>query len=225
MKILAYHHILNSELTSLPKSNRFVSNKEFEKQIEFLSKNFTVIQLNTLPEIQLDNNEQRITITIDDGYKNFFENGFPIIEKYNLPVTIFIPTEKIGKKIYEVDYGYEIEYLSKNDITTISQSKLVSMQAHGHKHIRLSELSKELQEQEIKVSKQILEEITKEEITGFCFPYGSYNDISKSILKAQNFQFACTTNTGFNSEPFELLELKRVAVNSKYSIKDFSKLL
>ncbi len=225
MTILAYHHILPTELTSLPKSNRFVSIKEFEKQIEFLSNNFAVIQLNTLSEIQLDKNEQKIAITIDDGYKNFIENGFPIIEKYNLPVTIFIPTEKIGKKFFEADYDYDIEYLSENDISKISQSKLVSIQAHGHKHIRLAELTKEKQEQEIKVSKQILEEITKNEITGFCFPYGSYNNISKSILKSQNFQFACTTNTGFNIEPFELLELKRVAVNSKYSISDFTNIL
>ena len=222
---MAYHHILNSELTNLPKSNRFVSTKEFEKQIKFLSDNFTLIQLNSLCERQPDNKEQQIAITIDDGYKNFFENGFPIIEKYNLPVTIFIPTEKIDKKIFESDYECEIEYLTENNISAISKSKLISIQAHGHKHIRLADVSQEQQEQEIKVSKEILQEITKKDITGFCFPYGSYNNITKSILKKHDFCFACTTNTGFNSEPFELLELKRVAVSSKFSISDFANLL
>lgn len=225
LKILAYHHILSSDLANLPKSNRFVSVKEFEKQVKFLSESFTVVKLNSLSEHKFDVKSRQIAITVDDGYKNFLENGFPILEKYNLPVTLFVPSKKIGKKIFEEDYGYEIEYLSSEEIYTISKSKLVSIQAHGHKHVRLTELNREQQEREIKESKRILQEITKEEINGFCFPYGCYNDITKSILKAYNFFYACTTNTGLNLEPYELLELKRIAINSKFSINDFANLL
>src|SRR5690606_5838390 len=39
-------------------------------------------------------------ITIDDGYKSFYENGWPLLKKYGYPATLFINTSTVGSGSY-----------------------------------------------------------------------------------------------------------------------------
>ena len=42
-----------------------------------------------------------ILITFDDGYYSNYEYIYPILQKYNSKVSIFIVTDKVGKEILE----------------------------------------------------------------------------------------------------------------------------
>ena len=78
------------------------SPQQFEKYIEWLlNKGFEFISLSELI-VYLENktelNSSKICFTLDDGWRNNLKL-LPIIEKYNIPVTIFIPT-------YAIETGY-----------------------------------------------------------------------------------------------------------------------
>ena len=77
-----------------------ISKENFLNQINYLkSEQFNFLPLSDLVSFfQGDSNlpDKSIFITIDDGYKSFFENGFPILKKENIPFTVFISTKFVS---------------------------------------------------------------------------------------------------------------------------------
>jgi peptidoglycan/xylan/chitin deacetylase (PgdA/CDA1 family) len=69
-----------------------VSPYHFAEQLEVLSKNYQVISLNelvrSLREGQLP--KRGVVLTFDDGYADNLWNAKPLLEKYELPATVFI---------------------------------------------------------------------------------------------------------------------------------------
>ena len=72
--------------------------KQFEKQIRFLKNNFELVSL----QEGLHNLQQRkhankpyLTITIDDGFRDNYTLAWPLLQQYDIPVTIFLTTDFI----------------------------------------------------------------------------------------------------------------------------------
>jgi peptidoglycan/xylan/chitin deacetylase (PgdA/CDA1 family) len=69
----------------------------FEKQIEYIIKHYEVISIEEFEKRFLNNTftNREIVLTFDDGYANNLYILEPILNKYNLPFTVFISTEHI----------------------------------------------------------------------------------------------------------------------------------
>jgi peptidoglycan/xylan/chitin deacetylase (PgdA/CDA1 family) len=100
--ILVYHRIINPKpgfLLDPGVVSAYVA--EFKKQMEYLSRNYTVISLEQLLEFRkkkINPPQNSVIITFDDGYKDNYLNAFPILRKYGFPATIFITTDALEKK-------------------------------------------------------------------------------------------------------------------------------
>ncbi|MBI2558011.1 polysaccharide deacetylase family protein [Candidatus Woesearchaeota archaeon] len=78
-----------------------IDKDQFDKQMQYLKKNYNVISLQELVSGLTQNSKfagNTIAVTFDDGYLNNYENAFPIFKKYGLPATLFITTSLIGTK-------------------------------------------------------------------------------------------------------------------------------
>lgn len=98
IRVLCYHRVLNitNDYNSIN-----VTPENFEKQMEFLSNNYDVIRLEDIcKEIGRDGRDGRdaVAISFDDGYKDVLYNVLPILEKYKVPMTVFITTGNIGSE-------------------------------------------------------------------------------------------------------------------------------
>ncbi len=117
--ILTFHRIGNSnnvKIThSLPTS--FISKNNFEAIIKFLLKYYTVISLSEYLN-QFTKHQQppknSVIITFDDGYKDIHDNGFPILKKYKIPVTIFLTSSYMNSK--KVFWWDKLFALCKNGV-------------------------------------------------------------------------------------------------------------
>jgi len=95
--ILMYHRVapdlLDPSIESYAIMNIVVSQRRFEQQIQYLSKNFTLIRL---PDLALFITEKRpipensCVITFDDNYKDHYTYAFPLLKKYHIPATFFL---------------------------------------------------------------------------------------------------------------------------------------
>lgn len=96
LRVLTYHRIADPA-DIFPSDPRLVSvtPEVFARQVEWLSKHYQVVDMSTvLNAISLLEPLPRnaVLITFDDAYPDFFYNAWPILSKYKLPATLFVPT-------------------------------------------------------------------------------------------------------------------------------------
>ena len=103
---------------------------------------------------------------------------------------------KIREKIELKDYSSLV--LNKKDIFDLSKNKLVTIGSHTHNHVSLKYLDSHNANFELEKSKKILENLTKDNISHFCYPYGTKNDFKKrdmKLVESNGYQTATQTET------------------------------
>ena len=74
--------------------------KKFKWQLEYLKKYYTVMHLrDVVGKIQRQEHlpDNVAIITFDDGFENNYSVAYPLLKELNLPATIFLTTDFIGK--------------------------------------------------------------------------------------------------------------------------------
>jgi len=113
------------------------------------------------------------------------------------------------------------EFLNEQDLKLLNSNPLITIGAHTHNHLSLKNLSKEECTQEIKKSKEILENLLNSKISHFSYPYGTKNDASEREFKLAEelgFKSAVTTSVGIISKK-NLFNLPRIHINEKVNEK------
>ena len=116
IRILMYHRFSH-------KSNPgFTSAQELETQLEYLKERFHVVSLGDVANLYSRGSaspEDTIAITVDDGYRDFYEVAYPIFLRHKMPMTLFVCTDFIDQKDWI--WTDKIKYL----IASTEQDKLV----------------------------------------------------------------------------------------------------
>ncbi|NOY60718.1 MAG: polysaccharide deacetylase family protein [Calditrichaeota bacterium] len=95
-QIFVYHRVLPG---ASPFAMDAISVDEFQRQIGLLHKFFRVVSLEQAVSEKSRGTvaPNTVCLTFDDGYKDNYDFAFPILNKYHLPATIFLPTDFIGR--------------------------------------------------------------------------------------------------------------------------------
>lgn len=213
--ILMYHHIRTNPMPNNPVwANLNVSPDKLNQQLYyFFTHNYHAITLNQLfdavtGKTNLPNNP--VVITFDDGYRNFYENAFPLLKKYNMKATEFVITQVVGIPAY----------LTWNQILEMDKSGLVEIGAHTRHHPNLPDLSQQEITNEIKGSKQDLETHLGHPIEWFAYPYGSYSDFIIQSVKDAGFKGATSTIYGVAQSKDNIYLLQRIGVDGRFSLSE-----
>ena len=102
-----------------------------------------------------------------------------------------------------------------NEIQEMVQNSKIDIGSHTHKHLILSRYDKEVIQQELVLSKNIIEKKTGINTESFCYPNGALGDFNLEtgqLVREAGYTCALTTVSGTNSEVSNLYELKRFAV-------------
>jgi peptidoglycan/xylan/chitin deacetylase (PgdA/CDA1 family) len=99
--VLAYHRVLTDDerKRSFSTDGIVVSRHSFEMQMRFLKGQFNTISLSEFISIfrgTLKCPDRAVLITFDDGWRDNYENAYPILKTLELPATIFLATNYIG---------------------------------------------------------------------------------------------------------------------------------
>lgn len=102
VSILMYHRVVtDAELSSqFIQPGMYVTGDTFERQVRFLCEHFDVLSLHDLLTMwreKMWKAERRYcVITFDDGWLDNYVHAFPVLRRYDVPATIFLPTGVIG---------------------------------------------------------------------------------------------------------------------------------
>jgi len=75
----------------------------FEKQMAELKKNFTVQPLSHVCDSIRQGKPvaaHSISLTIDDGYDDFYQYAFPVLKKLGLPATLYVTADFVDRKLW-----------------------------------------------------------------------------------------------------------------------------
>jgi peptidoglycan/xylan/chitin deacetylase (PgdA/CDA1 family) len=204
--VLTYHRIRDDGKDS----DISVSTKNFKKQMQYLTKNFNVISLNTLlnnienrADIPVDN----VAITFDDGFKDNYLNAYPILKRYKLPATIFLISQLAGVR----------EDMLDSDEIKIMKNDNIDFGSHTATHQTLSDTDIETATQEIFNSKVEIENMLDEEIHFFAYPKGKrkhFDNQIKQQVEASGYKAAFATENGEITSDCDLFELKRIGMRN-----------
>ncbi len=94
--ILAYHHIANPGNPDLAPTVIDAYPPDFEEQMRHVAAHYNVISSRDLVRALREGYTlppRALIITFDDGYMCFKDTAFPVLQRLNLPSTLFVPTD------------------------------------------------------------------------------------------------------------------------------------
>lgn len=206
--IAMYHSVVEH---ANPDNRLEVSKYNLERQMRFLKKNkYNVIPLESLAKLIKEGRKippKTICITFDDGYKNNYINAFPILKKYNLPATMFIIVNEVGRPQQDRLSWEEIKEMQASGIITIGShclgpEPLTNIQSH-------QQIKKEIFD-----SKRLLEEMLKKRVNLFSYPEGRFNDEIRDLVIKAGYLGAVVTSPGKKFRNDDEFALKRLRISS-----------
>jgi peptidoglycan/xylan/chitin deacetylase (PgdA/CDA1 family) len=98
LSILCYHGICEDRLAAeawVP--GYFVAESAFERQLRYLQRSACVLALSEAVARLADGSlpPRSVSITFDDGYANNLSLAYPLLEKYQMPATVFLSSAYI----------------------------------------------------------------------------------------------------------------------------------
>lgn len=94
-RILMYHRF------SASSAEGKCSSKHFEQQVIYIKRHYNPFSLIGLIEYQRERGRfppHAVVITVDDGYRDFYQHAFPILRKHGVPATLFATTGFIERE-------------------------------------------------------------------------------------------------------------------------------
>ena len=200
---LMYHRF---EENKYPSTN--IKNEVFLEHLnEINNASIKFITFEKFKKIAKNNiDENYILLTIDDAYKSFYLNAWPILKKKKIPFILFVSTREVGK------YGY----MTWKQIKEIDESKLGTIGNHSHSHEYLIDWENEKIKSDLKNSINIFKKELGYSPKVFSYPFGEYSTNLKKIVSDLNFEFAFGQHSGVIDPTKDQLELPRFPINEKY---------
>ncbi len=215
--ILMYHSI------SYNKAFFNVTPESFVKHIKFLvDKKYKIIKLSDMIN-RIKNSEPisgLVSLTFDDGYADIYQVVFPILKEYKIPISVFVPTDFIGRELKTSD-GVTIKNLNEEQIKILDSSGFVEFFPHSMSHRNMDTLVISDFIKEAELSFNILSKISSNTQKIFSYPRGRFYDEMINYLKKNNWHGAVTVQEGMVSLGDNIFKLKRLAVVSNTSFFQF----
>ncbi|MCQ9626314.1 polysaccharide deacetylase family protein [Cetobacterium somerae] len=229
MPVIMYHRVIKDE-SEKGVHGTYVTVEQFEEQMKYLKKKgYETVTfkdlLNNRYKQRFDKDKKWIMLTFDDGYKDNYENAFPILKKYQFKGIIYV-LDGIEYNKWDVDNPGNPE----KRFTLMNQEELLEMQNYGIEfgghtstHPRLAELSTEQVKSEIINSKSNIEKIIGKELLSFAYPYGSLNEEVKRIPQEAGYKFAVATDSGSIVFSDDLFEIRRIGIFPTNNLFNFKR--
>ena len=149
--------------------------------------------------------DKKILVTIDDGFKSFYDEAWPYLRKNNIPFILFVSTKPVGKN----------GFMTWSQILEIEKSKLGTIGHHSHTHEYLIDMTHEDFIDDVETASIIFKEKLGYVPSIFSYPFGEYSKLMKDYI-SNKFTIAFGQHSGVIDLNKDRFELPRFPINEKY---------
>ena len=225
LPVLMYHQVSLSKSEGLT-----IAAEKLEAHFAYLKeKGYRTYHCSELLSLRKLPHHRNVMITFDDGYVDQLELAYPLLKKYGLKATFFIPLKYLGKTDEWNSPSYPI--MTATQLRSLDPS-VVELGFHSFAHRRYDEMT----HNEVEADTKACFEITSEEklplSAVLAYPYGRYPRTGTGQLQFEKhlseslFQLAFRIGNRINKFPFKKpFEVQRLDVKGEYSLKKFKRKL
>lgn len=221
LPILMYHNVSQKEAAS---DGLTISSQKLEKQFQYLKENnFVTFHLSELALLE-SIPPKSVVLTFDDVTENQLVYACPLLEKYHLKATFFIPFQYIGKSDLWNKGSQKI--MSIQEIKSLGNN--IELGLHSFAHGKYDAMSASEINEDFKKCFQIIDENDLKVYHAIAYPFGNFpkknpkNAVFKSVLEKNNIKMGLRIGNKVNKFPFKNpYEIMRIDVKGQDSLLKF----
>jgi peptidoglycan/xylan/chitin deacetylase (PgdA/CDA1 family) len=183
-----------------------VSPARFEQQMRWLRRmGLRGVSVRRLLEARRRGGGRRLVgLSFDDGYADFTEYVVPVLTRHGFTATVFVVAGRLGG-----DNAWSVAGPRKTLLTAdeVRKAANVGMEigSHGLLHVSLPTLADTELAAETAASRDLLQQVSGQDVMGFCYPYGSIERRVIQGVKDAGYHYACaiwpSAHTGRHALP------------------------
>ncbi len=209
--ILDYHRIVPSGASAISGDRFAVHETEFRNHLQLLHD----LGIATITPAEIAAGQvpsKSVALTFDDGYSSHHEVAFRLIAEFGLSGTFFVITSRVGTG----------EFLDWKMAAEMARAGMC-FGSHAHSHVVLTTLNPQRVREELRVSRQMLEQQLSCAIEILAVPYGFCDQHVLDAAWECGYRVVCTS-TPWPAQAGKRV-LPRVGISQQTSMADFRKLV
>ncbi|MGH4003769.1 MAG: polysaccharide deacetylase family protein [Pseudonocardiaceae bacterium] len=136
-----------------------------------------------------------VGLTFDDGYADFSEHVLPALRRFGFTATVFVIADLLGGCNSWDEAGPRKALMTAEQIRHAAASGM-EIGSHGLRHVSLTSLGGgsdvlDVLTAEVSGSRAILQEVSGQEVSGFCYPYGHVDATAVNAVRAAGYRYGC----------------------------------
>jgi peptidoglycan/xylan/chitin deacetylase (PgdA/CDA1 family) len=168
--------------------------------------------------------DRPVVITFDDGYADFHEHALPVLDRLGFPATLFVTTgwlHDAGPYAAGYPLGRMLTWRQTDEIAAAG----IEIGAHGHSHAQLDQLGDAALREELRRSRELLQDRLGRAVATMAYPYGYSSARVRREVRAAGYDAACAVANSVLSGRHDPLALPRLTVRAGTSIAGFGRAL
>lgn len=168
--ILIYHRVGHGggEIELAPET--------FERQLQVLSERERVLPM----ECAVSDAEGGVVVTFDDGYRDFYDVALPLLLRYRVPACLYLTT---GLVHGQNGLDSPLPRLTWSQAQEAVSTGLVTVGAHTHRHRDLSRADESDAEDEMRRSKELIEDRLGVACRHFAYPFATGSPAAERVAR------------------------------------------
>lgn len=194
-----------------------VTPEDFKQQLAYLAESgyesIDLYDLSLAITAKKELPEKPVVITLDDGYRDNYENAFPILQDAGMKATFFVVTDFI-------DEG-RAGYLDWEMVEEMASAGM-RIEPHSKTHPDLTGAERDYVIFEALGSQETIAAHTGYTPRYFCYPGGRYDDETMAIIEELDFWGAVTTADGSWHGFDDRFEWSRIRLRNTTALAEFA---
>jgi peptidoglycan/xylan/chitin deacetylase (PgdA/CDA1 family) len=222
--ILAYHRFGPTVADGMT-----VKTSVFESQLQWLKENgYTVIPLRTLVDYLKGQGPppppKSVVITADDAHQTVYTEMLPLVQRYQIPVTLFIYPSAVSNASYAMTW---------EQLQAVKQTGLFDLQSHTFWHPNFKREKKKLSPTEyqklvdtqLAKSKTVLEKRLDGKVDLLAWPFGIYDDFLEKEAEQAGYVAAFSIDRRHAGKSEQIMALPRYLMVNGDGLSGFAAII
>lgn len=222
--VLFYHNV-GPAVPGVPES-MITPQDQFERQIRYLAaQGFQSVGLDDwLAWVEQGTPLPRhpVILNFDDAYEGVHKYALPVLRRYGMRASLFAVAGMLGEtNRWDQARGWPGMRLMSVEQLREAAHTCAEIGSHSLTHADLSQLGRGRLEEEIRISRLVLEDSLGVPVRWFCYPYGFISEAAKQMVKSSGYFGAVSTIPAKADPRSDRYLLPRIMVNGAESLWSF----